>query len=264
MLAFRQRKAAERLQEAQIAHARADYGAAEAAASAAARLDPELRAAWELWTECLEQQGKRIEAARTLAEALEFHPDDPILQLSFAHAHNEIGQFAAAERMLAELRRQWPSSREPLLHTARTLRDVRELARLRALLEQALDGVFTGDAELAALLHACRIWQAELPDERPPLTSMRERLLSEHGVVLLGTGHDDGLTIPWYSTYLCSNYDVVATCARLRGFAAQFGWRWDRVAAIDPAARVLAILIAEILDAELVDLTSGYPDPERT
>lgn len=266
MSAFRQRKAAERLQEAQIAHARADFGAVEAAAGAAVRLDPSLRAAWELWAESLEQQGKLIEAARTLDQALQQHRDDPILQLSLAHAQLEIGQFAAAERTLAILRERWPDSREPLLHVARVLRDVRALTGLRTLLEQALAGPHAGDAELAALLHACKVWQAELPDQRPPLTSMRERLLAEHGVVLLGTGHDDGLTIPWYATYLCSHYDVVATCARLRGFAAQFAWCWQQVAAIDPAARVLAILLAESLDAELVELgsTASLPDPERT
>jgi hypothetical protein len=265
--AFRQRKAAERLQEAQIAHARSDFGAAETAAAAAVRLDATLRAGWELWADSLERQGKLIEAARTLAEALEYHADDPILQLSLAHAQIETGQFAGAERLLAELRHRWPSSREPLVHVARMLRDIREFARLRALLEQALAGPFVGDAELAALLGTCKAWQAELPDSRPALTSMRERLLAEHGVVLLGTGHDDGLTIPWYSTYLCSNYDVVATCGRLRGFAKQFGWRWQHIAAIDPAARVLAILLASALEAELIELAdapSSYPDPEHT
>jgi hypothetical protein len=265
--AFRQRKAAERLQEAQIAHARGDFRTAETAAAAAVRLDATLRAGWELWAESLERQGKLIEAARTLAEALEHHADDPILQLALAHAQIETGQFAGAERMLDELGRRFPSSREPLVHVARMLRDIRELARLRTLLEQALAGPFVGDAEFAALLGACKAWQAELPDPRPALTSMRERLLSEHGVVLLGTGHDDGLTIPWYSTYLCSNYDVVATCARLRGFAAQFGWRWQHVAAIDPAARVLAILLSGVLETELLELSASapsYPEPEHT
>ncbi|MFO7561834.1 MAG: hypothetical protein R6X02_04270 [Enhygromyxa sp.] len=269
MSAFRQRKAAERLQEARIAHARSDFATVEAAASAAVRLDPSLRAGWELWAESLERQSKLIEAARVLGEALEVHAEDPALQLSLAAAQIETGQFAGAERILVELRRRWPGSREPILHIARALRDIRALGRLRALLEHALTGPFADDPDLAALLIACKTWQAELPDERPALTSMRERLLSEHGVVLLGTGHDDGLTIPWYSTYLVSNYDVVATCARLRAFAEHFGWRWDRIAAIDPPAQVLAILLADALAAELVELprpggSARYPDPEGT
>lgn len=266
---FRQRKAVERLQEAQAARAREDFGTAEIAAAAAVRLDPQARAGWELWADSLERQCKLIEAARVLSEALEYHGDDPVLQLSLAHAQLETGQFAHAGRVLDGLRERWPSSREPLAYVARVLRDLREFNRLRTLLERALAGPFADDAELVALRDACRGWQAERPEDRPPLTSMRERLLSEYGVVLLGTGNDDGLTIPWYATYLCSNYDVVATCARLLGFAAQFGWRWDQVAAIDPAARVLAILLAEAAEAEHVELPppgsdpSSYPDPDR-
>jgi len=266
---FRQRKAVERLHEAQAAHAREDFAAAEAAAAAAVVLDPEQRQAWELWAESLERQAKLIEAARVLHDALEHHADDPILQLSLAHAQIETGQFASAGRVLTELRARWPSSREPLTYVARVLRDLREFGRLRALLEQALAGPFADDEELEALLRACRAWQAELREHRPALTSMRERLLSEYGAVLLGTGNDDGLTIPWYSTYLCSNYDVVATCARLLGFAAHFGWGWEQVAAVDPAARVLAVLLAGALQIDLIELpppgspATRYPDPER-
>ncbi len=268
MTTFRERKAGERLQEAQAAHAREEFAVCSNAAAAAVRLDPTLRVGWELWAESLERQGKLIEASRALGEALVHHPDDPILQLSRAHAQIETGQFADAGRILAQLRERWPSSREPVVHVARTLRDLREFTRLRALLDEALAGPWPNDGEFMALRDACKAWQAERPDEPRTLTSMRERLLADYGVVLLGTGHDDGLTIPWYSTYLCSNYDVAATCARLRGFASHFGWRWDRVAALDSAARVLAILLAEILDAQLVELPSAtaapldYPDPE--
>ncbi|MCB9751048.1 MAG: hypothetical protein H6713_13750 [Myxococcales bacterium] len=77
---------------------------------------------------------------------------------------------------------------------------------------------------------------------------MRERVLGEFGSLLLGTGHDDGLHIPWYSTYLCSNFDVVATLSRLRSLARHFGWSWSRVVAVDETAEVLARALAELLD----------------
>jgi hypothetical protein len=263
---FRQRKARERLRDARAHLARGDLSAAEEAFEAGLRLDPSDRDGWEEWADCLERQAKFIEAGRVLSEALEQHPGDPTLTLSLAHSNIEIGQFAAAERLLDELRRRWPDQRPPLAYLARVLRDTREYGRLRELLEHALAGAFAGDAELASLRDACLVWQGERSEEAPRLATMRELLLIEYGVVLLGTGHDDGLSIPWYATYLCSNYDVAATCARLLGFAAHFGWRWSAIAAVDPAAEVLAHLLAGALELELVDLDhcSVAPDPEST
>lgn len=263
---FRQRKARERLREARAHLARGDLQAAEEAFEAGIRLDPGDRDAWEQWAECLEQQAKFIEAGRVLGEALEHHAHHPALTLSLAHANIEIGQFAAAQRLLDELRGRWPEQRPPLAYLARVLRDIRDYGRLRELLEHALAGAFADDAELASLRDACLGWQGERSEPAQQLASMRELLLSEYGVVLLGTGHDDGLAIPWYATYLCSNYDVVATCARFLGFAAHFGWRWSAIASIDPAADVLAHLLAGALELDVVDLASCNepPDPETT
>lgn len=251
MSEFRQRKAQDRLQEAQAALARGELAVAAAGFEAALRLDPEgpgARAGWQLWADVLEREGKLVEAGRVLGEALARHGDDPQLRLSLAHVQIEIGQFAGALRLLRELREAWPEQRPPLAHLAVALRDTRELAALRALLDEALAGSFAGDEELEALRRSCEGWQGERAEERRPLESMRELLRRRHGVVLLGTGHDDGLAIPWYSTYLCSNYDVVASCARLLGFADYFGWRWSAVAAVDEPARVLAELLARALD----------------
>lgn len=270
MSEFRRRKAHERLRDARACFARGDYPTASDAFAAGLRLDPSDRASWEQWAESLELQGKLIEAGRVLVEGLEHHADDPALQLALVHAQIETGQFAAAERLLAPLRSRWPTQRLPLAYLARVLRDIRAYPRLQALLEQVLGGIFAGDAELAGLLDACLSWQRERSEPRPALASMRELLLMDYQVVLLGTGHDDGLTIPWYSTYLCSNYDVVATCARLLGFAANFDWRWSAIAALDPAARVLALLLAEALEIEAIELpsagadASAYPDPAQT
>ncbi|PRP99610.1 tetratricopeptide repeat protein [Enhygromyxa salina] len=271
MSEFRRRKAHDRLRDARTRLAQRDYAAASDAFAAGLRLDPSDRASWELWAECLEQQGKLIEAGRVLVEALEHHADDPALQLALVHAQIETGQFAAAERQLEPLRARWPDQRPPLAYLARVLRDIRAYPRLQALLERALSEGFAGDAELEGLLDACLSWQRERGEQKPALASMRELLLVEYQVVLLGTGHDDGLTIPWYSTYLCSNYDVVATCARLLGFASNFDWRWSAVAAVDPAARVLALLLAEALEIDAIELptqASGeavpYPDPAQT
>jgi tetratricopeptide (TPR) repeat protein len=270
MSTFRQRKARARLREARAALARGDHVAAAEAFAAGLRLDPSERSGWEQWAESLEHQGKLIEAGRVLVEALEHHPADPALTLSLCHAYIETGQFAPAKRLLEQLRARWPRQRPPLAYLARVLRDVRAWTRLRRLLEQAVAGPFAGDSELAELLDACLAWQGERSEPAPVLASMRELLLMEYGVVLLGTGHDDGLTIPWYSTYLCSNYDVVATCARLLGFAEHFGWRWSAVAAVDPAAQVLALLLGGALEIEVLDLPTpddpdrAYGDPETT
>lgn len=263
---FRRRKARERLREARVHVARGDLAAADEAFEAGLRLDPGDRDGWEQWAECLERQSKLIEASRVLNEALEHHANDPGLTLALAHANIEIGQFAAAERLLDELRARWPDQRPPLSYLARVLRDIREFVRLRELIEGALAGLFARDAELSSLRDACLAWQGERSEPAPRLGTMRELLLSEYGVVLLGTGHDDGLEIPWYATYLCSNYDVVATCARLLGFAEHFGWRWSGIAAIDPAARVLAHLLAGALEIAAIELSPEreLPDPEAT
>jgi hypothetical protein len=262
---FRQRKAQERLHEGQAALAREDFGAAEEAFDHALRLDPSAKIGWLLWAESLERQGKLIEASRVLRDALDHHPGDPALELAVAQAQAEIGQFGPAEAGLLELHRQWPSEREPLAHLARVYRDTRKWTRLVELLEHALAGEFANDAEFAGLLDRCRTWRGERRDPPVVVTSMRELMLSEHGVVLLGTSHDDAAFIPWYSTYLCSERDAIVTCARLLGHAEQFDWRWRSVIAIDPAARVLAELLARALDIPQVDSEpEREPDPEHT
>ncbi|MFV8756241.1 tetratricopeptide repeat protein [Nannocystaceae bacterium ST9] len=259
MTDFRQRKAQERLHEGQAALAREDFAAAEEALDHALRLDPGSQLGWLLWAESLERQGKLIEACRVLSDALNHHPDDPALELAVAHARAEIGQFAAAEAGLLELRRRWPREREPLAHLARVYRDTRKWTRLVELLESALAGEFADDAEFAGLLERCRTWRGERSDPPVAPTSMRELVLSEYGAVLLGTGHDDAVSVPWYSTYLCSERDVLVTCARLLGHAEQFGWRWRSVIAIDPAAEVLAELLAGALELSRI---SSDVDPD--
>ena len=244
---FRQRKAQARLHEGQAALAREDFGAAEEALAAALRLDPESKVGWLSWAESLERQGKLIEACRVLGEGVGQHPGDPALELALAHARAEIGQFGAAEAGLVELRQRWPSEREPLAHLARVYRDTRKWTQLVELLEQALAGEFADDAEFAGLLERCRTWRGERSDPPVVATSMRELLLAEYGAVLLGTGFDDAASVPWYATYLCSERDVIITLARLLGHAEQFAWRWRSVIALDPAARVLAELLARAL-----------------
>ncbi|MCA9701384.1 MAG: hypothetical protein KC431_27935, partial [Myxococcales bacterium] len=189
------------------------------------------------------------------------------LQLGWARAQIEIGQFAGAAAVLEGLESRWPGRREPLIDMLRVLRDVRDWSALQERLEAALAGPFAGDGELAALLAACRTWRGG-PEEGGEVRSearnetMRERLLEHEGVVLLGTGHDDGLAIPWYSTYLCSNDDVIVTCGRLLGAAAQLGWRWQAVVAIDPAAAVLAEILAVALELP-ADVLGADEDRDR-
>lgn len=247
MIEFRRRKARERLAEGQAALARADFEAAREALDHALRLDPDPLEGWLALAESLARQGKRIEAARVLERAREDHRD-PALELAAAQAHAEIGCFELAERILVDLQRRWPSEREPLVHLARVLRDTRAWTRLVELLETSLAGAHAGDAELGGLLDRVRVWQGRGGREaRPRPPSLREQLL-ERGTLLLGTGFDDGDHVPWYSTYLASERDVAVTCARLLALVEHFGLRWSAVAAVDPAARVLALVLAGALE----------------
>ena len=291
---FRQRKALVRIREAHAALGRGDYASAASGFEHGLRLDPELPdapLAWLAWLETLEAQGELLEAASVGARALGRHPDDPGISLALVHAQIETGQFAAARSGAAALVQRWPEQRAPLAYLARVLRDTRSFWALDALLDAALSGAFRGDLELEALARRCELCRgagsaralkteeqlspgakdgakdgdgtgagpsSSEPAALPP-ESMRERL-RRRGVVLLGTGHDDGLEIPWYSTYLCSHYDVVATCARLVGFARRFDWRWARIVALDPAAEVLAQLLAWALDRPLAPWSAGL-DP---
>lgn len=268
MSEFRQRKARARVQEARAALAREDYASAASAFAAGVRLDPGDAEAWLEWAECLERRGKLLESAEILREALGHHDGDPQLELGLAHALIETGQFAAAHATILGLHARWPEQRPPLAYVARILRDIRAYGALRELLDEALAGPLAGDRELVGLRDACLGWQGVHREAPPVLASMRELVLTLYGAVLLGTGHDDGVTVPWYSTYLCSNYDVVATSARLLGFCRAFDWRWSTIAAIDPAAMPLALLLADALGARAVELPApdspieDYPDPD--
>lgn len=248
--------------------ARGALAEAEQAFEAGLRLDPAgpgARGAWEAWAECLEAQGKQVEAAWVWGEALTHFPGDPILELSLAAAQIGAGQFAPALDGLARLIDAWPGQRPLLAHLARGLRDVRAFGELARTLDAGLAGDFAGDVEFGALLEACRGWQGQGEGAVAERPTMRELLLGRYGVILLGTGHDDGFAIPWYATYLCSNYDVVATCARLLACAAQFDWRWEGVVAIDRPAQVLAELLGHALERPVLRADAGSEiDPSST
>lgn len=259
MADFRQRKARERLAEGRAALAREDFAAAEEALDHALRLDPDSLVGWLALAESLERQGKQIEASRALEQARASHRE-PVLDLAAAHAYAEIGRFEAAEAILVDLQRRWPSEREPLVHLARVLRDTRAWTRLVALLEGALAGEFAGDSDLAALLERCRTWRGELASRpREAELGLREHLRTERGALLIGTGFDDGAHVPWYSTYVASERDVAVTVARLLVLIEHFGWTWRAVAAIDPAAVVLAELLARVLGLALVQGEPSEP-----
>ncbi len=267
--AFQRRKAAQLLSEGVEALSAGDRARAESLLERCRELDPDARELYLPLARALRERGKMIEGARALDEAVRRFPDDPLIAFERACLHAETGQFETAERALRELAQRFPDSPRPRVELALTLRNTRRYGALQETLREAL-ARHPKDPELLGLMaqarlavgdsEAARAWWArtleaasragdELPRELPGLrpTSMRERVRSEFGALLLGTGHDDGLHIPWYSTYLCSNFDVIATIARLRSFARHHGWSWTRVAAVDETAEVLAHLVASAL-----------------
>ncbi len=256
---FAQRKAALLVDEGRLAVELGDRPRALEAFRRAIALDDDHVEARVALADALADQGDLIEAAATLGRAVELADDDGLRE-ELALLWVQIGRPASAERLARALLDRYPGQVEPRVTLAVALRRQRHWAALEAVLDE-LERDPPDGADLSGLrreIAAARRLNRNAQTGAPPET-VRERVLARHGSIVLGTAHDDGVHLPWYSTYLCTHEDVVVTVGRFAHMAEHFGWRYEAVVPVEPAAEVLAVLLSSRLGLPLRRLGQAEP-----
>ncbi len=209
-------------------------------------LAPQHRQAHLLLADVLEQQGNVVEAATALEQAVSRIPNDDELRFRAAVLQLDAGQFSAACGHLQQLHSRYPTDENLLIELALMWRNTRQYPQLLA----SLDPI--GDTKLQQLVDQARAVVEPAAKPTYAYSSMQLQLLYQHGVCMLGTGHDNARDIPHYSTYLITNDDIIETVVRFVSCASQLLWRWPAVIAFSRQAEVLAHLLGHGLGVEVI------------
>jgi len=146
-------------------------------------------------------------------------PDDWELRFALADCHMGLKDHAAAERELVEALRKAPPN---------------------------ADTAAVRDALLASWRHQ------EFPP--PAKLGWKDLLYAEYGVMGLGSGRDDGITIPIYDSYDLSYRDVAVTLSRFLHLVREHEWRFTAVASMDADSLPIALALSQVLEAPAVQV----------
>lgn len=188
------------------------------------------------------------EAVAAFGQCLALAPDDAATHFELSLIYLSRGEHSQA-----------------LSHLQLPLRSYAEDWEVHNLLGRCLLGLRRYDEAVAALsrsllLASTPFAQAEVIDnintverhrEFRHLTTVKDQLYAQDGVIYLGSAADDGLQVSETQDYHFTYPDVGTTLQRLIALAASAGWRFTAVLAADTLARPLAEALASLLDTPL-------------
>lgn len=193
----------------------------------------------------LEQYESALEA---FGHCLALVPDD-------AAAHFEVGLIYLAvgdhERALAHLElplRSYPQDWEVHNLHGRCLLGLRRYDEARAAFGRALILAHTPVAQVEVFQSLATL---ERHREFRSLTSVKDQLYAQDGVIYLGSARDDGLQVSEAQEFHFSYAEIGTTLQRLGALAASANWRFSAVVPADSMARPVAQAVAQLLGAPL-------------
>lgn len=188
------------------------------------------------------------EAAAAFRQCLALAPDDAATHFELSLIELGRGEYSAA-----------------LAHLQLPLRSYPDDWEVHNLLGRCLLGLRRYDEAIAALgrslmLAGNPLAQAEVIDtintverhrEFRHLTTVKDKLYAQDGVIYLGSAADDGLQLSATTDYHFTYADIATTLQRLLALTASSGWRFTAVLAVDTLARPLAQALATLLGTSL-------------
>lgn len=188
------------------------------------------------------------EAQSAFAQCLTLSPEDSATHLELSLIALSRGEYSQALNHLELPLRSYPDDWE-----------------VQNLLGRCLLGMRRYDEAIAAfgrslLLAATPYAQAEVIDnintlerhrEFRHLSSVKDQLYAQDGVIYLGSAADDGLQLRESQDYHFTYPDIATTLQRLMALAASANWHFSAIVAADTSARPLAAALAELMHIPL-------------
>lgn len=163
---------------------------------------------------CVQYAQDHFGAALTRFESLlEEYPDDWQLKSAIADCQLALGDYAAAESTLREAVRMAPD-----------------------------------DVDSAALREGLLVARRHREFSPSHAMGCKDLLYADHGVIVLGSGRDDGLDVPMYQDYTFTYSDVATTCSRMLAMSSALSWPFNAIVPVEEDSKPLAIALAQLLE----------------
>jgi tetratricopeptide (TPR) repeat protein len=199
------------------------------------------------------------EACEAFEACLRLDAEDPSARYELAYvqyAAGEIDQALAGFRSLLDV---YPDDWELKLAIANCHISRKEFPEARDTLLQGLSNAPAG-ADTTSMRDALVLVERHLEFGEEPQSGVKGQLYGDFGVVCLGSGQDDGMDIPVYADHAFSLLDIARTLARFHALVREFDWRFTAVVSSDPGGLPLALALAEMVNAPLIEPDQAQPD----
>lgn len=188
------------------------------------------------------------EALDAFGHCLALAPDDTATHFELALIHLLRGEYQQSLERLQLPLRCYPDDWEVHNMHGRCLLGLRRYDEATAAFGRAL---VLANSVLAQAEIVDNLAMVERHREFRSLTSLKDQLYAQEGVIYLGTATDDGLQVSEAADFHFSFADIATTLQRLKALAASAGWRFSAAIAADTLARPLAEAVARMLDIPL-------------
>jgi tetratricopeptide (TPR) repeat protein len=193
----------------------------------------------------LEQYDEALDA---FGHCLALVPDDAAAHFEVGLIHLSRGDFDRAMAYLDLPLRSYPRDWEVHNLFGRCLLGLRRYDEAREAFNQALVLARNPAAQVEVFENLATV---ERHREFRTLSSVKDQLYAEDGVVYLGSARDDGLKLRAAEEFHFTYADIATTLQRFGALAASSGWRFSAVVAADAMARPVALALAQLLDTPL-------------
>lgn len=191
------------------------------------------------------------EAEEAFRQCLAVDADAPSARYELAYVRYAQGQFAEALTQFQSLAEEFPEDWELKAAAADCHMGARDYAAAERALREALRTA-PASADTFALREALLVARRHLELSPQQPVGFKDLLYTEHGVICLGSGRDDGLDIPVYQEYTFTYSDVAITCRRLLMLISEYPWQFNAVVSVDADSMPLAIALSQLLEVPVL------------
>lgn len=184
------------------------------------------------------------DALEAFTSCLALAPNDAAAHYEVGLIHLSLGNYSRALAHLDLPLRSYPQDWEVHNLFGRCLLGLRRYDEARDAFGKALLLAGSPTAQLEVFENLATV---ERHREFRSLTSVKDQLYAQDGVVYLGSASDDGLNVSEAQEYHLVYSDVATTLQRLAALTASSGWQFSALVAPDTMARPIAHALAMLL-----------------
>jgi len=197
------------------------------------------------------------DALDAFGRCLALQPDDAATHLELGYVYLFRGDYAQALAHLQTPLASYPDDWEVHNLLGKAYLGLRRLDEALAAFGRALGLADTTFAQAELLDNIAAVARHR---EFRSLSSLKDQVYVEEGVVYLGSAQDDGLQVAELGDYHFAYPDIGTTLQRLLALAQSSGWRFSAVVPGDALSRPLAIALSALLATPFRTAPELQPD----